>query len=299
MSDDLPLNAARRTFEWYEELIPLRGCSFNLDDVRVAYRELSVLNRSFVKEEIDKLIKDENTPDEEWMAKKANWLDNASRLTITIHGERDQRIYAEDESIFSSGELPTTVTRIYFNNITAWRRNANNTDPFNQIEITLDFNKPPLFDSETFVSSPTPNHSMVNVKAKDVQYVRTVQQIVSRQLSSKTTWYSFIHRSFAYDFGLWVLFLPLALILTTSYMNKWLPIGGPLATYRWAFFLYGIGLITVLYRFLNSYTKWAFPVNVLSHNRDKAWQHRFVISGAVVWFIQQSASTVWTLLTGQ
>ena len=167
MANNLTPVTTKPTLEWYEEQIPLRGCSYSLDDIRLAYRELAKLNQAFGQKVVDSLPPEEGLSPDEWEAKKVKLLDEAFRLTVTIHGERDQRIYFEDESGFQGDNLPSTITRVYFTNVTAFRRNAGNTDPINQLEVILDFSKPPLFDSETVVSSPTPNLSSVNVYARE------------------------------------------------------------------------------------------------------------------------------------
>ncbi|MCY4169601.1 MAG: hypothetical protein OXE82_15095 [Rhodobacter sp.] len=176
--------------------------------------------------------------------------------------------------------MPEPVKSIYFTNLTAWHRHAGNAYPPNQIEVHLDFGKPDLIDPHLLLSGPTPNDSNVSVRAQDMTYFRAVQQVVKERLLNRQTWYSPIHRSFAYDVGVWAVALPAGLILATYYMERWFPVGSELEGCRWAFFLYALGMALICYRFLASYMKWAFHVNVLIGDTDTALRHRIAL-GAI------------------
>ena len=279
--NDTMMIPARKAIGWYEENIPARGCILSLDDVKQLYLELSEINRDFGKKIISKLDREPNLTDKQWEDKKQFLLDDAFRLTVSVQGQRDQRLYGEDATVFSSEDLPMPVKIIYFTNVTAWQRHVPNSVPQNSIEVHLDFSKPALLDPNLQVSEPTPNNTSVTVKAEDMTFFRAVQQIVNDKLLSKRSFYNFIHWSFVYDFGMWFLVLPAALIIITYYMDLLLPAYGAFSTYRWAFFIYAIGMVLIFYRFLISYTKWAFPVTILRENRDTAWRHRATIIGII------------------
>ncbi len=296
MADDTQMVPARKAIGWYEENIPVRGCVLSLDDVKQLYLELSKINRSFGETIIATLNREPDLDDEQWKDRKQLLLDDAFRLTVSVRGQRDQQLYGEDETIFSSDDLPVPVKAIYFTNVTAWQRNAPNSAPPNRIEVLLDFSKPALLDPTPLVSEPTPNETSVTVNANDMTFFRAVRQVVNEKLLSKRKLYSFIHRSFAYDFGMWFLVLPLALIVATYYMGLLLPVDGAFSAYRWAFFIYAIGLALIFYRFLLSYTKWAFPVMVLEENKDTAWKHRVTILGIFGGILYQVADVVWGLI---
>lgn len=67
--------------------------------------------------------------DQEWSEYK-NWLlEDAFRLTVSITGQRDQHVYAESADVSTSENLPRRIKRIFFNNITAYRRHANGEHP--------------------------------------------------------------------------------------------------------------------------------------------------------------------------
>jgi hypothetical protein len=155
----------------------------------------------------------------------------------------------------------------------------------NRIEVNLDFSKPDLLDPNPLVSSETPNNSEVKINVRDITYCRAVQRVIETRLTNRRTWYSAIHRNFSYDFGMWVVALPIALFLATYYMDKLLPVGGQLGSYRWAFFIYATGLILMAYRFISGYAKWAFPVNVLAENKDTALKHRLALGAGLTWIV--------------
>ena len=281
---------------WFEEAIPARGCSLGLADIKSLYEELSAINRKFGEDVIATLPRDPNMTDDEWEQYKVYLLQDAFCLTVSIRGKRDQQLYGENAEVFESEELPHPIRTIYLNNITAWRRNASNTDPRNRIEVFLDFSKPPLLDPSSVLSEPTPNGSNVTVRADDMTYFRAVRQVIDTKLLNHRTWYAAIHRSFAYDAGVWLVALPAGLIVATHYREQWFPAGGDLEEYRWAFFLYALGIVVLGYRFLSGYLKWAFPVNVLSDNKDKSLRHRIALGGILAWLGYKAADAIYALL---
>lgn len=291
------LSRPRESFalEYYEEAIPIRGCSLTMANIQHLYRELQKINSEFGKSKVANLHRDYGLSDEEWERKKGHLLDDAFRLTTTVTGDRDQHIYGEDETIFQSTDLTLPIKSIYFTNITAYKRHANGQIPQNAIEVTLDFGKPDLTDASLVVSEPTPNNSRVLIRAQDISFFRAARQIVDTKLANHRSRFGFLHVNFAYDFGLWLLALPSILLLATYYMDVLFPIGGTYSSYRWAFFVYVSGLGLLGYRFLNSYAKWAFPVNVLAENKDRAWRHRLILGGASLWIFYQIIDVIYGL----
>jgi hypothetical protein len=66
---------------------------------------------------------------------------------------------------------------------------------------------------------------------------------------------------------------------------KFFPSNGSHSSFRVAFYIYGIGIGLILYRFLYSYLRWAFPVNVLKENKDTATKHRTFFAAIVMGMI--------------
>lgn len=297
MSEDTVIVPARNAIGWYEATIPIRGCALDLDQIKKFYSGLAKINREFGEKVIATLTKDPGLDDEQWSAKKKFLLDDAFRITITIRGHHDEQLYGEDLNIFQVDNLPLPIRSIFLTNVSAWQRNAQNSDPPNRVNVLLDFGKPALVDPNPIVSEATPNNSSVTINAQDMTYFRAVRQLVDEKLLGRRTLYSMIHRNYAYDVGVWIVVLPAALLIATYYMDLWLPLDGPNASYRWAFFIYAIGTVLVGYRVLVSYTKWAFPVTLLKENKDSAWKHRAVIGGVVAWFFYKAVDIVWGLVS--
>ena len=286
----------RRSVAWFEESIPVRGCRLTLEVVKDFYLELSRINREFGQRTITDLDRDESMSDEEWADFKELLLDDAFRLTVTIVGHSDQRVYGEDADIFAADDLPDRIKCIYFNNITAFRRHANDNIPRNRLEVTLDFDKPALLDPNLVVSEATPNISQVQLNANEISFFRAVQGVIDTKLKNHRTWYGFLHKNFSYDLGMWVFALPVALFFSSHLMDRLLPINSQYSSFRIAFFIYASGLMLLLYRFLSSYAKWAFPVNVLVENRDKAVKHRILIGALATWLFFQLADTLYSVV---
>ncbi|OAN98066.1 hypothetical protein [Sulfitobacter geojensis] len=279
MSDtEFGLVTRQNVIETFEKPIPIRGCKLSLDQVKAFYADLQRINTSLGNGIIDGLPKEEDLTDEEWSRKKSFLKDDAFRLTVTIKGLHDLVVYGEDESIFSSSDLPNPIKSIYFNNVTAYRRNAAGTSPRNIVEVNLDFDKPALFDPSPNISEATPNNSRVHIDCAEMGFLRSIQQTTEAKLLNHRTWYSYLHKNFSYDLVLWIIFLPVVLFLTTYYTDRLIPSDSSVSSYRWAVYIYSLGVALLFFRFLVSYTKWAFPVNVLTNNNDKAVRHRVILA---------------------
>lgn len=295
-ADMLTVIPERKPVEWFEEVIPVRGCHMSLESLRDVYRELSDINREFGKRIIADLQPNENMTEKEWADRKVFLLDDAFRLTVTIIGHQDQQVYAEGPDIFSSQNLPKHIKKIFFTNITAYRRHAGGDEPRNQFQVMLDFDKPELLDPNPLVSSATPNESSVSIRADDISFFRAVQHVVNAKLLSQRSWHRFLHKNFAYDLGIWILAFPIGLYFSTYYMDKLFPIGSRLSSFRPAFFVYTTGMALLMYRFLSSYAKWAFPVNVLTDNKDRSLRHRLALGAFAAWLFYNIADTLYELM---
>lgn len=264
---------------WFEEKIPVRGNFFNLSQIKAAYRELQQLNAREGDRIIGTVVKLEDETEDEFSKRKDYLLDNAFRVTVSIIGFDGQTLYGETQDAFDSVDVPYPIRTIYFTNLTAFKRNANGSNPPNSFSVTVTFDKPPLIDPNPLVSDPTPNGSEATLECQDVTFFRAAQTIVHQRLNSKRRWYAFIHEKFAYDIGLWVLAFPYSLYWIAIYATYFFPDDRPNWAYRTAFFIYGIGISLFIYRALFGYLKWAFPVNCLEENKDAATFNRVALGG--------------------
>jgi len=236
--------------------------------------------------------------DGQWEDHKTFLLNDAFCLTTTVNGLRDQQLYGESIDIFDSPDRPKPIKSIYFTNVNSFKRHSNGNEPVNRVSVFLDFSKPDLFDPTPLVSAATPNEGNVTVNAQDITFFHAVQKIVEKKLTSHANWYGAIHRNFAYDIGAWLVAFPFSLYFSAYYMNQIVPIGSKLELFRWPLFIYFVGLSIILYRALMAYAKWAFPVNVLAENNDRALRHRIALGGFASWLLYEVASTFYSLLVG-
>lgn len=298
MAEDALVTTERKPVGWYEEEIPVRGCHLTLDNIKEAYRDLQAINRKFGEQIVATVPRSPDMTDQQWEAHKAFLLSDAFCLTTTVNGLRDEQLYGETVDVFDSPNLPKPIKSIFFTAANSFKRHANGNEPTNRISVFLDFGKPELFDPNPLVSAATPNEGNVTVNAQDITYFNAVQKAVEKRLTSNRTWYGAIHRNFAYDVGMWFLALPVALYFSAFYMNQIIPTGSKFELFRWPLFVYFVGLSLIAYRALMAYAKWAFPVNILAENKDKALKHRLALGGLTSWLFYQVASTVYSMVFG-
>lgn len=297
MTEDSLVTSEDRPLGWYEVVIPVRGCQLSLDDIKAVYRELLQINRNFGEQVIAKLPRNTDMTDEQWDANKIFLLNDAFCLTTTVSGLRDQQLYGETEDIFNNPNLPSPIKSIYFTNINSFGRHTTNGDtPRNQVSVHLDFSKPELFDASPLVSAATPNNGNVTVKAEDVTFYNAVQKTIESKLTSRKTWYGAIHGNFSYDIGMWFIAFPAALYFSAYYMDQIISSESKFEVFRWPLFIYLSGLSLLSYRALTAYVKWAFPVNILKENNDRALRHRVVLGGFASWLLYKLGSTVYGII---
>ncbi|WP_319519867.1 hypothetical protein [uncultured Martelella sp.] len=298
MTENALVTTNRKPVGWYEETIPIRGCRLSLENIKDVYRDLDAINRKFGEQVISTLQREADLTDEEWEERKSFLLDDAFCLTITVNGLRDQQLYGETDSVFDDPNLPKPIKSIFFTNVNSFKRNANGNEPRNRISVFLDFGKPEVFDPHPLVSEATPNEGNVMVRAEDITFFNAVQKAIEKKVTAHKTWYGAIHRNFAYDIGLWFIALPVSLYFSAFYMDQLIPAGANFELFRWPLFIYFVGLCIILYRALTAYAKWAFPVNVLVENKDRALTHRLALGGFASWLFYKIASTAYGIILG-
>lgn len=299
MSENALVVADRKPVGWYSEVLPIRGCSLSLENIKQVYTDILAINRKFGEQVISTLPRDPNFTDDEWERRKAFLLDDAFCLSVTVNSLRDQQLHGETLAVFDDPDLPMPIKSISFTNIDAFRRNANGNEPLNRVSVYLDFSKPDLFDPNPLVSEATPNNGNVTVSAQDITFFNAIQKAVEKKITTNKTWYAVIHRNYAYDVGLWLLALPLSLYFSAYYMDQLIPAGDALELFRWPLFIYFMGIFLIAYRAFMAYAKWAFPVNVLKENKDRALSHRLALASLSTWLLYKVASTIYGIVVGQ
>jgi hypothetical protein len=142
----------------FEIVRPLRGYSFDLDDIKRLFTAL----KDFTDNEREKFLAHVTQPSgmstEEFDLQKDNIRNNAFRVTVTIFGVDGENRFGNSEQLFETANLPEIIRGIYMTNLTAyktifWR------DPQNNFQVNISFDKPALFDWSLVLTAPTPNVS--------------------------------------------------------------------------------------------------------------------------------------------
>lgn len=282
----------------FDDNIALRGCKFDLAAIKGIYKEFKRLTETEANRIVDQFTKPRRRKQSEFDAFKQTTKESAFRVTITIVGHDGAVHHGDSEQLFDSKDLPHPIKLIYFTNITAHRHMANGEMPPNHFQVWINFEKPALLDPSVFVSAPTPNASRVEIHGEELSYFRAAQSIAKTAFEKNRTSYEFLHRKFVYDLGLCFVALPYSLYMVTSLLDKIELNDGPWKSFELPLFLYGIGISLVLYRILTSYLKWAFPVNVLAENKDRAMRHRVMIGGIFLALIVSMATSFLSQLSG-
>lgn len=275
--------------------IPLHSLSLSLTDVIQIFERLLRHVHEQADLELSRLVKPKDQSDESFQAEKADIRTKVFCITVTISGDDGASLFGDDSAIFRSPNIPNNITSIYMTNVTAYQ-NITGNRPANAFELLLDFSKPPLLDSNNFVSSPTANNSNLTAEGDRESWVAAVIDAVMGIIQYRRTRRSWIHRAFIYDFGLLAITLPIGLYLCWKMSPLITAQLGTVHTFLSATaYVYLIVLVIWAYRIFFGYTKWAFPTMELRDNKDNAGKHR-----AFWWIIIVGLFTnlVWEVVKG-
>lgn len=273
--------------------IPLRAIILSWEDVKKIYERLAKEVEADGDRRVAGLPKPPGKEDEEFERERKELRERAFRVTVTVTGSEGERLFGDDATIFDSPNLPHVVASVFMTNIVAFQNTASQR-PINAFELTLDFSKPPLLDSDNPVSSPTPNSSCLKIEGDSEAWVAAVSAAVVGITERHETRRKWIHRAFAYDFGLILVGLPASFFVAYR-------MAGPIENYlgsthtviSGAAYVYIVLFTIWAYRFFFGYTRWAFPSVELENPNDSARKHRgfwYLIIVALI------AETLWTLL---
>lgn len=178
----------------------------------------------------------------------------------------DERTFPDDlQSLFASNA--------------AYTERAVNLRPLNTVEVFLGFEKPSLkIDLQTLPSNPTENRSVINVAGRDEDWVISTAQKIDDFFNKRKAARPIIHGSGAYDYIIYLAFLPAVIWLFYKYaasFSSWLE--------QQTIFLnvilgiYGLLLSLLFARFLFQYARWLFPpMEYYKLSRWGAFIHRSI-----------------------
>lgn len=178
----------------------------------------------------------------------------------------DERAFPEDlKSLFASNS--------------AYAERMIKIRPLNTVEVFLGFEKPSLkIDLQTFPSNPTENRSVINVAGRDEDWVISTAQKIDDFFKKRKAARPIIHGSGAYDYIIYLAFLPAVIWLFHKYaaqFHRWLE--NQTVFLNVFLGLYGLLLSLLFARFLFQYARWLFPpMEYYKRSRVGAFLHRSV-----------------------
>ena len=275
------------------KVIPISATKLALDDIVTIYERLVLQVTEQAEREIANLTKSTNQTDDEFAAYKVRARENAFKITVTISGRNGESLFGEDASIFRSPNRPEKIRGIFLTNVTSYQTFAT-VRPVNSFELNFDFSKPPLLDANSSLSAPTKNLSNLTVQGDRESWVAAISDAVMAMVGARKTHSFWIHRAFAYDFGLWLLAFPFAFYLCWKaypVISRFLtPVHNVVSG---AAYVYLVVITVWAYRCLFGYTKWAFPTVELADNHDAAVTHRTIWGLIIVGLI---TNLIWEML---
>jgi hypothetical protein len=179
--------------------------SIDRDDLHLLCDKLQERSNAAAELEVQNFKKGDQS-DEEY-EKNTKLIREAFILFITISGDKGEELSGSIDEIFNSSNFPAIVKKFYVNS-EAKLRAFYNIYPRNSLELTLDFDKPKIFDLSLMPSKRTPNDSQITVKGYDVTWVNGVYHEISSFFSNKSSKFSFVHKNNIYDIFLWTIGLP-------------------------------------------------------------------------------------------
>jgi hypothetical protein len=271
-----------------DSLLP--SCYLTKNDLVTIYRRLQEKTQDAAELEVRDWVKPDD--DSGQFDDTVNWVKGLFVVSVTIEGVNGEKYFGNDEAIFNSPNLPDRIASVYFDTGSRHRGLNQNRNPLNWASVLLDFTKPPRFDLNNPVSSPTPNNSNIHVHGNDHSWVNTVFQTVMDLIEERRNdpirgW---IHNSHVYDILLWLVAMPLTFAVLNRASGNVEALGLP-TIFSAAIYIYLFVVFTNLFRFFFSYTKWVWPKVQLEHPRDHSSAHRF-------WWAGVSASLIASLIYG-
>ncbi len=211
---------------------------------------------------------------EQWNAEKQRLLSDAFSILVTVAGSGGERLHGSAPEVFDSPNMPARIESVYLSNIVPFERQAG-VQPDERFSLLFDFSKPPLLDSQNFVSSRTPNNSHIEAIGTTDTWVGSIIEAVTSVTSQRRMARLGLHKGFSYDVGLFALWLPLNIYicyrmspLLSDVIGRASPLLGTIS-YAYAFLA-----LAFLFRILYGYTKWAFPTVELEENKKRTAAHR-------------------------
>ncbi|VVT19038.1 hypothetical protein [Hoeflea sp. EC-HK425] len=278
---------------------------FSLEGLRKIFVELSDIVREQGELEISQLAKNEDQSEEEFKTLKDDFRENAFRLLATVNFEDGTSIHTSDPGVLHLAPSGPLIQSVYLSNITPFKHRLG-VEPEHRFELYIDLRQPALFDASEIVSSPTPNFTNLSISGSRSGWRSGIEEIVRKHIIKHRPVRSFLHSGFIYDLFLMVFGLPLAFYFC------WLSSGWITTTFSAtnnvvisAVYVYVAFCAIWFYRFLFSYSKWAFPLVEITDQATRPAKHRKIwwaiiitLAAKLFWDLTDpyiSLTRLWTL----
>lgn len=157
-----------------------------------------------------------------------------------------------------------------------------NNSPMNHVNAFLSFEQPSMkIDLITLPSNPTENRSVINIVGRDEDWVRATADELEEFFDKKKTIRPVIHGSGAYDFFLFILYLPIIIGFFARYDKQILPwLSEKSFLFNVIFGIYLFFLTLIFARVVFQFIRWLLPpIEYYKTSQTKANTLRFVSAG--------------------
>jgi hypothetical protein len=234
-------------------------------------------------------------------------LDDWITIWISLFLDSGEEVFSTGSSVLPlKGVDPKRIRRIVMSSLNPWRHAFSGQEPKKGVEFILDTAATPFLDWQQSVSSPTPVNSYVSVRGEP-QLANALFKELEDELAGKQRGFTFIHRAFVYDLGLWVFGVPVIFSLVRVLIEMPVFKFDEMGNFDRVFLIaFASILLLWAYRFVIAYAKWAFPVIELAGTRPKLVLHRTVLAaiglgllGNIVWQVILPIGSIFAGLPGR
>lgn len=179
--------------------------------------------------------------------------------------------------------FPDDLVSLFASN-SSFAQKAINHRPMNTVDAFICFEKPSLqIDLQTLPSNPTENRSVINVAGREEDWVIWTAQKIDDFFKKRKAARPIIHGSGAYDYIIYLAFLPLVIWLFYKYaapVDDWLEQQTTFLNVILG--IYALLLSLLFARFIFQYARWLFPpMEYYKRSQLGAFIHRSIAAVVV------------------
>lgn len=282
-----------------EKQSSIPSCMIDEQILTRLFRELQKRNKESITNEIDRMEEQQefNMFQENEEKSQIRELESVGVIINGFHGEQ-QVLYGKDAlNQFEESKLPYPVDTITFDTalLASTKRNAK---PMNRTEICLSFKNENLLNFSNPVDSSSLSSSYVNVIGDKQTWVRGTFKKCEEILEQNKLNRGWLHRSYIYNFLLFILGLPMAM-WGSSYIYNFL---GNFELnisnfYQVSITIYSALLLIFTFRIGFNFFRWLFPYleipgNVNSTMKIFRWLCVAIATSIIGFFISDTLGSL-------